>query len=161
MNVQLDLEMILSNIPNAKVLFRKHSITETVSGVNNSKRIIDVSNEPDIADLFLISDILITDYSSTNLDFVILNKPFICFAPDYEEYIKERRMYYNLAVEYPFGIQTTTEEVIEIIQRIIRGEKKSEQFKAFKQKYGPYGGSATKTCIEALFSSNTKEGEKK
>lgn len=155
LTIELDIQMILNSIPNSKVLFRAHSITsEVVMKEVFGERFISVTDEPDIGDLFFATDVLITDYSSANLDFVILKKPFICFAPDYEEYVKERALCFDLKKEYPFGVQFTTEEVIDVLKQIIDGDRKESEFAKFKEKYGPYGGDATNICIKMLFGDN-------
>lgn len=48
--------------------------------------ILDLSNYPDINELFYITDILITDYSSNIYDFSLLNKPIIFYTFDLDEY---------------------------------------------------------------------------
>ena len=148
----LDIEKILRDIPNSKILFRAHSITDSINtDLIFSKRFISATEEPEINDLFLISDVLITDYSSAITDFSILKKPFLCFAPDYNDYIKERTLYYDIKEEFPFGVQTSTSEVISILNDIRNGNDKIDDFISFKKKYAPYGGNATRTCIDYLF----------
>jgi CDP-glycerol glycerophosphotransferase (TagB/SpsB family) len=47
--------------------------------------------------LLLITDILITDYSSCYFDFTLLNRPIIHFVYDYDEYKnQDRGLYYDL-----------------------------------------------------------------
>src|SRR5699024_6115752 len=55
----------------------------------------DLSDYREINDLLLITDILITDYSSVCFEFALLNKPMLFFAFDVEEYIEKRDFYYN------------------------------------------------------------------
>lgn len=152
LSIDLDIKKVLMTIPNSKILFRAHSITSKIYSKEAFwGRFIFATDEPDIGDLFFITDVLITDYSSANLDIAILNKPFICFAPDYDEYIKERPLVFDLEKEYPFGVQKNSDEVIGVLDRIIKGDKRIPEFKFYKQKYGPYGGSATSICLEKLF----------
>ena len=159
-DITLDISKILNKIPNSKILFRAHSITSNVSSKDCfNDRFICVTDEPEIDDLFLISDVLITDYSSAQFDFIILNKPFICFAPDYEEYIEQRPLCFDLNKEYPFGVQRNTDEVIEVLHSILTGNNKLEEFRALKQKYSPFGGNATSTCIEKLFGETRLRGK--
>ena len=151
-DIVLDIDKILNAFPNSKVLFRAHSITsEILKAEGYNDRFFSATDEPDIGNLFLITNVLITDYSSSALDITILNKPFICFAPDYDDYIKERSLYFDVKKEYPFGIQQNTDEVIEVLHEIMNGNTKSSEFRALKQKYTPYGGNATKICLEKLF----------
>ena len=55
---------------------------------------IDVSNYNDISELYLISDALITDYSSVMFDYGILKRPQFFFAYDIEKYDKGLRGFY-------------------------------------------------------------------
>lgn len=154
-DITLDIDLILKTFPDVKILFRAHSITSKVnSNVEFNDRFISVTDEPDIGDLFFVTDVLITDYSSSNLDIAILKKPFICFAPDYEEYIKNRALCYDLKEEYPFGVQNNTNEVIEVLKRIKSGDNKLAELDEFKKKYGPFGGNATEICLAKLFGQN-------
>lgn len=154
-DITLDISRILEKIPNSKILFRAHSITANVSSKESfGNRFICVTDEPEIGDLFLISDVLITDYSSAQFDFIILNKPFICFAPDYDEYTKLRPLCFDLNKEYPFGVQKSTKDVIDVLEKILNGENKIEEFRVLKEKYSPYGGNATSICVDKLFSND-------
>jgi len=58
---------------------------------------IDVSGHPDINELMLVSDLLVTDYSSAIFEFALLGRPMAFFAPDHEAYERERGFY----VDYP------------------------------------------------------------
>ena len=70
----------------------------------------------DIAELFLVSDILITDYSSVMFDYSILNRPMFFFAYDFYKYKNELRgFYFSYSKEMPGPISTTTDELIEDI----------------------------------------------
>jgi CDP-ribitol ribitolphosphotransferase len=54
---------------------------------------IDVSDHPEIGDLMLVSDHLVTDYSSAIFEFSLLGRPISFFAPDLEAYERERGFY--------------------------------------------------------------------
>ena len=155
LDFKLDIEKILNNFPNAKVLFRAHSITTLVNGVNDfNERFISANDERDIGNLFFITDVLITDYSSSVFDISVLNKPFICFAPDYNEYVKTRSLYFDLNKEYPFGVQRNTDEVVDVLKEIINGNTKIDEIRSLRNKYSNYGGNATETCLKLLFDNN-------
>ena len=55
---------------------------------------IDCSNYESEQALMLISDILITDYSSIMIEFAMLNKPIIFFVYDYDNYMANERGFY-------------------------------------------------------------------
>lgn len=54
----------------------------------NDEGFFDVSSYPDMQDLLLISDILITDYSSSIWDYSFTGKPCFLYTPDLETYSK-------------------------------------------------------------------------
>jgi CDP-ribitol ribitolphosphotransferase len=53
----------------------------------------DVSDHPDINELMLVADVLVTDYSSAIFEFSLLERPMAFFAPDLEAYERERGFY--------------------------------------------------------------------
>ncbi len=148
-SISLDLEKIVQTFNDVCILFRAHSATQSVNNLSLSSRIIDATEVADISDLYFVSDLLITDFSSAAIDFSILHKPFLCYAPDYDTYTQSRSLYFDLKKEYPFGVQTSTEEVIECIKKVMANDY-SELFKKFHYKYSPFGGNATNTCVEAM-----------
>ena len=71
-------------------LIRAHEYSKKIIH-NADERIYEVSLYPDMADILLITDILITDYSSCACDFVLTHKPVILAVNDVEQYQKESR----------------------------------------------------------------------
>jgi CDP-glycerol glycerophosphotransferase (TagB/SpsB family) len=62
---------------------------------------IDVSDHPDINELLLVSDVLVTDYSSVIYEFALLGRPIVFFAPDHEAYERERGFYFDYRTGVP------------------------------------------------------------
>lgn len=58
----------------------------TLGNTSDSMQIIDVTKYRDMTNLLLISDLLITDYSSCAGDFAYLNRPIILYQDDYDIY---------------------------------------------------------------------------
>ena len=56
----------------------------------------------------LISDVLLTDYSSAIYEFALLDRPMVFFAPDYEAYERERGFYFDYRTGVPGPIFETT-----------------------------------------------------
>lgn len=76
------------------VFFRRHP---QVAGFSNEaatekkgNRVIDVSWYPDMNELIAASDILITDYSSSVFESIIINQAVFLYMEDKEEYIRDR-----------------------------------------------------------------------
>lgn len=94
---------------------------------------IDVSNYNDISELYLISDALITDYSSVMFDFGILKRPQFFFAYDIEKYDKGLRGFYmDYMNDLPGEIITDefklAEELKQIDQHKVKYQDKIEAF---------------------------------
>lgn len=73
-----------------KIILKLHPLT-TLDAIEvpDVFIIVDDKEVSSIQELMKISDALITDYSSAILDYAILNRPTLLFAPDYEEYCKQ------------------------------------------------------------------------
>ncbi len=97
------------------VLLRLHpSMSEKSSMFCYSENIINVSDYSDMQDLIIISDLLITDYSSTMFEFYLLNKPVLLYATDVNEYEKDRGFYFDF-YNLPFPKANNYEDLLKII----------------------------------------------
>lgn len=105
----------------------------------------------DIAELFLVADILVTDYSSVMFDYSILKRPMFFFAYDFYKYKNELRgFYFSYSKEMPGPISTTTEELIEDI-RNYRPEEYEERYQSFMEKYNTLDdGMASERVLDLL-----------
>ena len=74
--------------------------------------VIDVSDHPEINELMLVSDVLITDYSSAMYEFALLGRPIVFFAPDLETYEAERGFYFDFRTGVPGPIFTDARALI-------------------------------------------------
>lgn len=78
-------------------------------------KVIDVTSYDDIQELLLISDILISDYSSLIFDFSITKRPCFLYVPDLEEYTSsDRKLYFDIK-ELPFISASTNHNLFEKI----------------------------------------------
>jgi len=81
-----------------------------------SGRVIDFSDYPDINELFYVTDILITDYSSNIYEFSLHRKPILFFAFDKEEYELMRGLHRTLDRHAPGKVCRTTDEILDSIR---------------------------------------------
>jgi len=72
---------------------------------------LDVSDHPDINELMLISDLLVTDYSSAIYEFSLLGRPICFLAPDQRAYEAERGFYFDYLSGVPGPVFETTDEL--------------------------------------------------
>lgn len=87
----------------------------------------------EISDLYLMADLLITDYSSVMFDYSLLKRPMFFFAYDLENYKKNLRgFYFDMLEEVPGPISKTTDELIRDIKtyKVEEWEKKYENYSA-------------------------------
>ncbi|KJS62760.1 bifunctional glycosyltransferase/CDP-glycerol:glycerophosphate glycerophosphotransferase [Streptomyces rubellomurinus] len=75
----------------------------------DAARIVDVSAHPVVEDLYLAADALVTDYSSMMFDYAVLDRPVVVFAPDWEEYQRERGVYFDLFALPPGAVTVDAE----------------------------------------------------
>ena len=87
------------------------------AGINieSEPRLKDVSRWPEMAELLLISDMLITDYSSCGCDFTLLRRPMFLYQPDVEEYLEQSRSFYFDMEDSPFLIAHNQDELEALI----------------------------------------------
>ncbi len=115
--LMLDLDK-LNEASNIKVLLRLHYLISENIDVSNYQNIINVSDVQDVNELYIVSDVLLNDYSSTMFDYLALNKPIIFFPYDLEEYEKEIRGFYLNYNLLPGEQIKSTERLIEIASNL-------------------------------------------
>ncbi len=70
---------------------------------------IDVSDHPEFNELLLVTDVLVTDYSSAIFEFALLGRPMAFLAPDHAAYERERGFYFDYASGVPGPVFETTD----------------------------------------------------
>lgn len=138
-----DLKINLENLQkelgeNYVILLRMHYLIANALDLNGYEDFaIDVSNYSDISELYLISDALITDYSSVMFDFGILKRPQYFFAYDIEKYDKGLRGFYmDYMNDLPGEIITDEFKLAEELKNIDEHkEKYKEKIEKFYEKF--------------------------
>ena len=133
-----------------KVIVKLHpNIDDPNKYIKFDKNIINVSDYDDVNDLFGITDIMISDYSSVMFDFMFTSKPVFIYATDIEEYKKDRDFYIKLE-EVPFTISTNNKKLLENIKEYDIKKLKKE-YKKFFEKYGAVNtGKASSNIVEII-----------
>lgn len=120
-NLKLELDRLKEELSEEYIiLIRTHYfIADKLDLRNYEGFAIDVSKYDDIAELYLISNILITDYSSVFFDFANLKRPILFFTYDLEKYEHVLRGFYiDIHKDVPGPLLFSTEEVIDNIKNI-------------------------------------------
>lgn len=114
----------------------------------------DVSSaEFDAQELMLISDALITDYSSMMFDYANLKRPMIFYAYDLDEYENDiRGMYFSLEAEAPGPVVRDMDGILEAISNLQESqavdESKRERF--LRKFCANENGRASEQVVERL-----------
>ncbi|MDD4371349.1 MAG: CDP-glycerol glycerophosphotransferase family protein [Anaerostipes sp.] len=137
------------------VLLRTHYfIADSIDTTGIEDFAINVSKYPDIADLYLVSDICMTDYSSVFFDYANLKRPILFFTYDLEKYRDVLRGFYiDIEKEVPGPLLFTNEEVIQSIKGIDQVEAEyKEKYDAFYERFCCWDdGYAAKRVVKAVF----------
>ncbi|AIV36514.1 bifunctional glycosyltransferase/CDP-glycerol:glycerophosphate glycerophosphotransferase [Streptomyces sp. CCM_MD2014] len=127
--LRLDLEEARRRLGDDHVLMiRRHSnVVDSIPGAGNGF-VFDVSEYPDIADLYLAADLMITDYSSVMFDYAHLRRPMLFFTYDLEHYRDRLRgFYFDFEHDAPGPLIPTSGELIDAIRDI---DTVSEKYRA-------------------------------
>lgn len=140
------------------ILFRPHYFIANVFDFDKYKGFVyDVSDIDDINSLYIISDMLITDYSSVFFDYANLKRPIIFYMYDLEYYRdKANGFYFDIEKELPGPIVKTDDELIEEIKKASTDFKYSGKYEAFNKKFNYLDdGQASKRVIEEIIKITT------
>ncbi len=122
----LDVDHVLRELCEEHVLLLRlhYKLTGRLPAVDHP-RVRDVSRHPDVADLYLAADAMVTDYSSTMFDFAVTGKPLLFFAYDLDRYRDELRgFYFDLTEDPPGPVVPTTAALVEhlaALPDVVRG----------------------------------------
>ncbi len=115
---------------------------------------LDVSTYPDMSELMLVADVLITDYSAVIFDFAVTGRPILLYAPDLDRYDDRRGLYLDLATQAPGPLLSEQAEVIDALRSIDTvAADYAERHALFTATYAPHDdGKATMRLVDHVFS---------
>lgn len=151
-DVDLDrcLRILRDNNEEWICLIRAHSSSKGLNKSYNNDRTYDVSEYPDMKDLLLISDILITDYSSCACDFILTKRPTILAQFDIDFYTKECRSLSITCEEAGFLVANTQDD-LDVLLKNLHSTDHCEIEKKVDSYFGTYEtGNATEKISEVI-----------
>ena len=117
---------------------------------------VDCSDYKNEQELMLISDMLITDYSSIMIEFALLNKPIIFFAYDLDNYLaNERGFYLDYRNDLPGPIVYDTDELINVVKE---GVDTSNLPAFVKTQFDAMDGEASKRVVDFVLNEGGQNG---
>lgn len=142
------------------LLLRLHYLVSNKIDISQFKGFaLDVSSYDDINDLYLISDVLVTDYSSVFFDFANLNRPMIFYMYDRELYQGTLRDFYLDLKDIPGPIIEDECKLIEALRNTDEiACKYQEKIKQFSSVYNYLDdGHATERTIKELMNNENNK----
>ncbi|UED86467.1 CDP-glycerol glycerophosphotransferase family protein [Streptomyces profundus] len=154
LDLQVDLTAAREALSDDHVfLFRKHpKILDAIPGAGQGF-VYDVSAYPDIAELYLITDVLITDYSSVLFDFAHSGRPMLFFTYDLEHYRDTLRgFYFDFTEKAPGPLIKTSPELVAAIRdsASVRREYAAKYERFVKEFCEPSDGLATSRVVDRM-----------
>ncbi|TDD31550.1 CDP-glycerol:glycerophosphate glycerophosphotransferase [Actinomadura sp. KC06] len=165
-SLELDVETMRQALGDDHVLLlRTHHLVTDRNCPEMDDFLIDVSRYPDIAELYMASDVLVTDYSSAMVDYAVLGRPIVLYAYDLARYRDHLRGFsLDLEAEAPGPIATTSAEVAEAVAKASDSESDSEErhadaYDRFFVKYCPHDdGQAAARAVDRVFGDAVEGG---
>lgn len=135
------------------ILFRAHYlVANSLHFEKYGGFLVDVSNVDDINDLYVISDMLITDYSSVFFDYANLKRPILFYMYDMEFYRSALHDFYLEPEALPGEIVKTAEALVRAVRNAARPNNSDKRYQAFSARFNPLDdGNASKRVVEVLF----------
>ncbi len=133
----LDFDMAREELGEEYVILVKYHylVADRIDWSKYKGFVYSFDEKADISRLYLIADMLITDYSSVMFDYSILKRPMLFFAYDLENYKNNLRgFYFDFLEEAPGPISKDTRHLLEDI-KTYRSEEWHEKYEAFYKKY--------------------------
>lgn len=148
------VDQVMNALPEDTVLILKnHPFMRESFPVGNEyqERVLDLSTKEHINDILFITDVLITDYSSSIFEAALLDIAMLFYVFDLEEYLAERDLYFDFA---SFAPGMVVRELPELLQEICvclaqgKSEKCDEDFRHFF--LGALDGHSTERTLQLI-----------
>ena len=139
-DVAADFERLRADLGDDHViLFRAHYLVANAFDFSRFEGFVyDVSAVNDINDLYLVSDLLVTDYSSVFFDYAILDRPIVFYLYDLESYADELRGFYLELDELPGPVVRTEAGLVAAIKDSSEEPaSEAERRRVFRDRFSP------------------------
>lgn len=140
------------------LLIRAHYFLRQAEQI--SGRAIDVSRYPNSNEIALVTDLLITDYSSLMFDFACLRRPVVLYQYDLAEYSGRRGVYFDVSACPPGPVVFTQDALIVCLQnRAYATAEACQKIDAFAARFAPWDdGRASARVLEQVFGLRAADG---
>ncbi|MFG2874411.1 CDP-glycerol glycerophosphotransferase family protein [Streptomyces sp. NPDC048337] len=155
LDLRIDLEAARRELGEDHVLLIRghHHVTEQVRDSVRDGFVVDVSRWPDAADLLLVADVLISDYSSALFDFALTDRPILLFTYDLERYRGTLRGFnFDLEEKAPGPLLADSASLIEAVRGAdALGEQYAQARAAWREEFCDLDdGRATERVVDRM-----------
>lgn len=154
-DLEIDFDSLMKKFSKDYViLFKPHYFIANKIDLTKYKGFVyNVASYDEINDIYLVSDLLITDYSSVFFDYANLKRPIIFYMYDYDDYKNNLRDFYISLDELPGPITKTQKELENYISNIDKYSLEyKNKYKKFNDKYNYLDdGKASERVINSIF----------
>jgi CDP-glycerol glycerophosphotransferase (TagB/SpsB family) len=115
----------LLNKHNVALGIRAHAnrrVEDAYADILKGGSVFFVNDYPDVNVLLRVTDVLITDYSSIYIDFMVTGRPILNFTYDIDEYVKERGFLYDLKDALPGAWFTSVADLLLKLEAALEGQ---------------------------------------
>jgi CDP-glycerol glycerophosphotransferase len=162
MDIPFDLERFARELGDRMVLLIRPHYLETVAMPPGLSRVVrNAADVHDVTSLMLISDAMITDYSSVMFDYALLDRPMLFHVPDYDDYVGQSRgSYFELAEHAPGPLSYDDDGLFGALADLDTvGENYAAERAAFRARFGEYDtGNAAKAVVDHFFAQGGPRG---
>ncbi|GAW99552.1 CDP-glycerol glycerophosphotransferase [Secundilactobacillus mixtipabuli] len=151
-----DLQRFFDHVSDNTILvLRPHYLVKDHIDIRGFEDRVKIIADEDIANLYLITDLMITDYSSVMFDYANLNRPMLFYAYDLEHYRDQLRgFYFNYQAEIPGPLAITEEQLDQYLSQFSKLGTFADyqsQLAGFNQKYCEWeDGSASEKVAQLI-----------
>ena len=133
-----------------RLILRLHPFVKSAMRIPDEAKgfVVDASREPDVNEVMLAADILVTDYSSIIFEYALLNRPMAFLAPDLAAYERERGFFFDYRSGVPGPVVETTEQLITWISAKVFDLPRVAKFAA--ESFDVMDGHATERLVEQV-----------
>ena len=131
------------------IALRMHYYQTDKAMASNAPFLRNATNYPDMQDLLVCADALLTDYSSCMWDISLMHKPCFLYARDISEYRGERDFYTPIE-SWPFPLASNNDELARVIADFDADAYRAAVDRHHRELGSTESGTAAKQCVERI-----------
>lgn len=143
-----DINAFNERFDDCQLLIRLHPQIHTSS--RKLSGAVDVSGYPDVRKLLLLSDMLITDYSSICMDFAFLEKPVYFYAFDLDKYTADRAFYFDYESYVPGPVARDFQTLLNLMGSRMSETYEKRRYEFNEKNFGTPDGKASKRVVDRI-----------